>query len=183
MVVITIVFFILYLVVDIYSDEIVDYILSNIKNRRLAIRLIALVDAGNEEAEIGVSTVEGRTRLWMLSMNTWLDNPVNFLFGIGDHSPSYRVNGMGIGYHSDFFDVPARYGLIGLFLMYKILRIGVRQILFFFDKEYHLQIYIIIGVFFMFGFTKGVFTPSIGCSLFLLLPLTSCLFRKSSARK
>lgn len=177
--VIAFVFFIIYLVVDLYSDEIISFIVSNINNKRLAFRLIALVDINNEEAEVGVRTVEGRAHLWILSLKTWLDSPLTFLLGIGDHSPSYRFDGMGIGYHSDFFDTPARFGLIGLILMYKILRLSFKHILFFFDKIFHLQLYVIFGMFILFGFTKGVFNPSVGCPFFLLLPLSSVYLSKS----
>lgn len=173
------VFFIVYLLVDIYTDEIVSFIAYNIDNKRLAVRLISLVDVNNEEAEIGVRTVEGRANLWMVSLQTWLDNPINFLLGIGDHSPKYRLDGLRIGYHSDFFDTPARYGIIGLVLMYKILRLSLRRILFFFDKKYHFQLYVIFGMIILFGFTKSVFNPTVGCPLFLLLPLSSVYLRKA----
>lgn len=176
--VISFVFIIGYVVVDLYTDEIVEFLVYNIKSKRLAFRLIALVDADNEAAEIG--TVNGRVRLWMLSLKTWLDNPMYFLMGIGDHSPKYRIDGMGIGYHSAFFDLPARYGLIGLLLMYNILHLGFKRILHFFDKQYYTQLYVIFGLFILFGFTKGVFIPSVGCSLFLLLPLSSFLLGKSN---
>ena len=177
MIVLFVIFSIVYLVVETYSDEIINFILSYINDKRLAIRLVALVDTENENAEIGVSTVEARVNLWMLSLKTWLDNPVTFLLGIGDHSPSYRIDGLGIGHHSDFFDIPARYGLIGLLLMYKILRLSCKRILSFFDKKYHFQLYIIFGIFILFGFSKAVFNPSVGCPLFLLLPLSSVLLR------
>ena len=179
--VIAFVFIMGYIVVDLYSDEIVIFIADNIKSKRLAIRLIALVDADNEEAEVG--TVNGRVSLWMLSLKTWLDNPINFFMGIGDHSPKYRIDGMGIGYHSAFFDLPARYGLMGLLLMYNILRFGFKRVLYFFDKKYYSQVYVIFGMFILFGFTKSVFTPSVGCSIFLLLPLSSFIFNGSHIRE
>lgn len=175
------VFIIVFVVVELYSNEIIFLIADNIKSRRLATRLITLVNPEDEEAAMG--TVEARSRLWMLSLRTWLDNPLNFLLGIGDHGPKYLNNGMGIGYHSDFFDTPARYGLIGLFLMYKIFLLAFKRILCFFDKQYHFQLYVIFGLFILFGLSKSVFNPSVGCPLFLLLPLASFYIRKSYINK
>lgn len=179
LIVIIIVFTFVSLLVNLYSNEIIRFLADNIESKRLSYRLISLVD--NDSEQIG--TVNARTRLWMLSLNTWLDNPLAFIFGIGDHVAEYKIDGMGIGHHSDFFDVPARYGLIGLLLMYQILRLGLKRILCFFDKQYHLQLYIIITIFILFGFSKSVFTPSVGCSMFLFLPLSSFFLRKANMGK
>ena len=129
------------------------------------------------EAEAGVETLNGRTRLWTVSIDTWTDNIANFIFGIGAHHSDVESGlsneVVGIGNHSAFFDTPAKYGIFGLVLIFSILRLSFKWILSIYDKKYHFQLYVIFGMFVLFGFTKGVFTPGVGCAMFLLLPLLS----------
>ena len=165
------------LLANIFSDEIILFLSSNVSSGRLASRLISLIDSESEEAAVGASSMSARIRLWMVSVDTWTGNILNFIFGIGDHHAdveaglSNRV--IGIGNHSDFFDTPARYGVIGLILIYKTLKLSFKKILSFYDRKFHLQLYVLFGIFILFGFTKGVFLPAIGFVLFILLPLVS----------
>lgn len=171
-----------YVFVSLYEDFIIELIFNTFSSDRLAQRLALLIDSDSAEAAKGASTVNARENLWMLSVNTWLDNPINFIFGIGDHRANWmageRAAETGIGQHSAFFDSLARYGLIGFFLLIAIFKVSFTYLKSLFDKEYHLQILVIILLFVLFGFTKGVFTLAIGCALFLLLPLSTCFVNK-----
>lgn len=157
-----------YLFVALFADVITDFLLSTVE-RRLASRMIVFVDPESMEANSGVATMEARGQLWIVSIKTWLSNPINFLFGVGDHHGEYDV----LGNHSDLFDTFGRYGLFGAFLIFNILRLSSKYVLSLFDKEDRLQILSMFMILLLFGFTKGIFLHAIGCSLFLILPLLS----------
>jgi hypothetical protein len=163
------------LVVLLFEDVLIELILNTFTSDRLAQRLILLIDSDSEYASAGASTVNARADLWMMSINTWLDNPVNFIFGIGDHRANWGAGETaaetGIGQHSDFLDSLARYGLIGALLLIAILKLSFTYIKSLFDIKYHLQLLIIFLLFILFGLSKGVFTLEIGCALFIILPL------------
>lgn len=153
----------------VFQDEIVDFIISVSPNKRLTTRLVTLVDSENEEANTG--TVTGRSNLYLLSIETWLSNLLNFFYGIGDHRAAHGAKATGIGQHADLLDSLARYGLIGLVTLIHIFRYSVRYLISLFDKKYKLQLVTILFILFMCGLTKGIFASGVGCAIFLLLPL------------
>lgn len=175
------------LLINLFSDEIIAFLSSSVSSERLASRLISLLDTESMEAEAGVGTMSARGALWMVSIDTWTDNVANFIFGIGAHHDNRDLGitnqSVGIGNHSDFFDTPAKYGIIGLILIFNILRLGFKRILSIYEKKYHLQLYVIFALFVLFGFTKGVFTPGIGCAIFLFLPLVKSAIDRNSLVK
>lgn len=160
-----------FLFVLIFADIIVDMLRSMISSDRLLTRLIMLIDADNAEAGVGEHSLNARSMLWMESINTWLANPVNFLFGIG--APPVSDAHLGVGQHSSFFDSFAKYGLIGGFLIFNSLRISYKYIRSLYARTERLQIFAIAMLFMFFCITKGVFTPAIGSMLFIMLPLLS----------
>lgn len=166
---------IVYMFISYYSEIIIDLIYKTFPSERLAQRLIYLIDPNNAEVRGAEVTVEARENLWKLSLNTWTANLANFVFGVGDHRVNQylgqSVSQIGIGLHSDFFDSLARYGLIGLVLLFQIFILSFRYLLELFDKEYRVQLFVIFLIFVLFGFTKGVFRPDIGLVLFIFLPM------------
>lgn len=161
-----------YLFIVLFADVITDFLFS-VAEERLASRMMVFIDPESMEANSGVSTMNARGHLWMVSINTWLSNPVNFLFGIGDHHDTFNPEKTGIGNHSDLFDTFGRYGLFGVLLIFNILRLSSKYVLSLYSKKYRLQILNIVMILILFGFTKGIFKYAIGCSLFLILPLLS----------
>lgn len=163
-----------YLFVALFADVITDFLISTAE-KRLASRMMVFVDPESMEASSGVGTMNARGRLWMVSVNTWLSNPINFLFGIGDHHAlsAHDIIKNGIGNHSDLFDSFGRYGLIGVFFIFNILRLGCKYIVSLFENEKKLQIIVVFFILIVYGFTKGIFKYAIGCSIFLILPLLS----------
>lgn len=154
-----------------YTDDIISFIVSVSPSERLTVRLVTLLDADNAAASS--VTLTNRTDLYMLSVHTWLSSPNAFLFGIGDHATTYDLAATGIGHHSDFLDSLAKYGLVGLLLLYYILARSFKNIVRQFDNRYKIQLYIIFFIFILCGFTKAIFLPGVGCVMYLLLPLTS----------
>lgn len=101
-----------FVVLSLFKDAIVDFIISVSPDERLATRLVTLVDMENEEANM--ITITGRTNLYLLSLGTWLSSIVNFVIGIGDHRVIFGAQATGIGQHTDLLDSLARYGLLAL---------------------------------------------------------------------
>jgi hypothetical protein len=172
--------FLLLLFVSIFSDLIIEWIRNSFASDRLVQRLIYIIDSENSDSQAS-GTVNARERLWLLSIQTWLDNPINFVFGIGDHRANWAAGQTavetGVGQHSDLFDSLARYGLIGIFLLTVILKESFKYLMSLFKRKYHLQLIVVILLFLLFGFTKGVFKPDIACCLFILLPLSSRILK------
>lgn len=73
-----------------------------------------------------------RFMLWLTSINTFFSSVSNFFFGIGeiryDDDFNFRLN-CGVGFHSEFFDLAARYGILGLFIFYFALKCTFRYLL------------------------------------------------------
>ena len=164
-------------VITVFQDSIVDFIISVSPDERLTARLVTLIDAENVEADI--STATNRTSLYLLSVETWLSDISNFLFGIGDHRAAFGAKATGIGQHSDLLDSLARYGLLGLMLLVTIFKNFIKYLLTLFGKQYKLQLVTIFVILIMCGLTKGIFLPGIGCVMFLLLPLSKDIIIKS----
>ncbi len=162
---------IVYGLVNIFSDYIIESISNIFTSERLVNRLVLLIDS--DSASTG--TVEARENLWLMSINTWTDSFTNFLFGIGDHranwSAGQTASDTGIGQHSDIFDSFARYGILGVLILLQILYLGFKYLLSLFGKQYKIQLFVIIAIFLLFGLTKGVFQPDISFVLFILLPV------------
>ena len=171
---------IIYLFVCLFKTEIVQFVIANSPDERITIRLITLIDSDNTLAN--QDTVDGRSELYFLSLKTWLSNPVNFLLGIGDHRALSDVESTGIGQHSEILDSLARYGIIGGYFLWVIFKKSFKFIISLFDNSVKSQVRAIIIVFIMCGFTKCVFSPSIGCVLFILLPLSSFFIKDSKLR-
>lgn len=162
--------FIGFLVLYLFKEAVVDFIVKISPSDRLTVRLITLVDADNEAANI--KTITGRTDLYMLSLDTWVSNFGNFFFGIGDHRVMRGARATGIGQHADLLDSLARYGVMGLVILFSVFKYVFKFILSLFDKKYKLQLIAIFVIFMMCGLTKGLFYPGIGCAMFVLLPLS-----------
>lgn len=165
---------IILLLLTLFTDDIVQLVVSTSPSERLTKRLVMLLD--DKSIYASDSSFNARSELWLLSLSTWLDNPSNFIFGVGSHFSSSGGNKV-IGQHSDIFDLLAKFGLIGGLLTTVILYMAVKAILKMFEKRCHLQIKMIFLVYIICGFTKEIFSPSIGFALFLLLPLSSFVLR------
>lgn len=160
--------------IALFEDIIIEWISNFFQADRLSQRLIFIIDSDRADS-MAYNTVDARANLWLVSINSWLDNPISFIFGIGDHRvvEGVATAQTGLSQHSDFFDSLGRYGLIGLFLLTAIFKMSFTYMMSFFEKKYKLQLLVIVMMFVMFGFTKGVFKPDIACSLFLLLPMSA----------
>lgn len=161
-----------------FADSVIQYIIEISPNSRLSGRLVALVNSDDEEAD--ARSISARSGLWLISIQTWLSNPINFLFGIGDHRAAFGAAKTGISQHSEFLDSLARYGLMGGYLLYILLKRSFEYILSLFDQRYRLQLMVIFFICILQGFTKGVLQPGIGVILFMILPLAAKFVNRES---
>ncbi len=168
---------IIYVIVNIYMDSIIDFLSSLFASDRLIERLVFLLDQDNASADSGASTMVARENLWFLSVSTWTDNLVNFVFGIGDHRiadwETQSPFAIGIGQHSDFFDSLARYGIIGMLILVAIFILAFEYILALFDNKQRVQLLIIFLIYILHLITKGGLYPDLGFLLFVFLPMLS----------
>lgn len=162
----------LIILVNIYSDLILEQMSQLFSDSRLNSRLAMLIAPDSETAISGNATMSAREDLWMLSINTWTDNINNIIFGIGDQRADWdtqTASNVGIGLHSDFFDSFARYGLTGMALLFPIHVLSFKYLKLNFGKKYRMQLFAIFLLFIMQCVTKTVFNPGLGFLLFVFL--------------
>lgn len=85
--------------------------------------LVAVSEGGDIDTN-GKGSLGQRYLLWMASINTFFSSIPSFLFGIGEDGHQHDFFSLlryGVGEHSEIFDMAARYGLVGLILMYNML--------------------------------------------------------------
>lgn len=172
---------VVYFLLEVYSDSIIDYIISVSPSKRLTVRFVTLLDENADEAQD--NTVTGRTTLYMLSIKTWLTNAVTFLVGIGDHYTLLHAAKTGIGQHAALPDTLARYGIVGFSVIIVMLRCCIKYTLSLFDQKYRLQVLTIFLIYILNGSVKEMFFAGVGCVLFILLPLSSIFLKSNTTEK
>lgn len=162
----------IFLLLSLFSNEIIQMLISISPDERLTGRLITLIDSDNSEAYD--ATLQGREKLAILSVETWLSSPINFLFGIGDHYVAgLGAASTGIGQHAELIDGLAQYGIIGMGFFFNLFKKSMDYVALKFKQEFRLQIILIFGVFLLSGLAKYIILPGIGFVLFILLPLSA----------
>lgn len=154
-----------------FKEELTNLLYSIIPNERLSTRLVTLINPESQFAE--VSVVQGRTNLYVLSIETWLKNPFNFLFGVGDFRVSENATATGVGQHADLLDTLARYGLVGALLLFFVLYRTLKHIDGLFDKKFRNHIISFYIVFVLTGCSKAMLVPEVASVFFVFLPLSS----------
>lgn len=103
------------------------WVMEHLQSERLAERLNDLVDfkqSGGNLNDVKEGSFTARIMLAQTSLNTFLSSPISILIGIGDHTQAFGGDLVksGIGNHSEFVDVLARFGLVGAFIFWNIMR-------------------------------------------------------------
>lgn len=152
------------------------WILQNTESVRLAERLEDVISFSNGKGDIN-SLSEGsmaqRFALAQTSLNTFFSSPLNMLIGIGDHTVSFGMDlhKSGIGNHSEFIDILARYGIIGAFVFIGILKSYYKSLKSLSsDRSIIKYVNIIFFVFIIYGFLNLVFSPMLEMFLFTVFP-------------
>ena len=149
-------------------------------SERLRDLTFVLEGGGVQEMEQG--SLFYRISLWMTSIHTFFDNYWNFFVGIGENvhdTDFYYLLKSGVGGHSEFFDLAARYGIIGIFIMYKVWKYSFGFILNFADGNIKAQLYIIFANVFLYGFVNTLFNHLSMIMMILLFPVLTVQLLKN----
>ncbi len=155
-------------------DFLFDIVANIIPEGRLSDRLDDIRNVSEQGLED--DSFSGRVRLYEVSLNTYTDNKSNFLFGIGEHKASVETVGQvatGVGGHSEFIDVLARWGTMGAILIFLIYYWDYKEIMKqAHDKLLKNQTKVMYLALILCGIFKAVFANNIGVVGFVLMPLS-----------
>ena len=156
---------------------IIELVIQYLQSERLAERLNDLVDlkqSGGNTSQLKEGSLAMRLQLAQTSLNTWFSNPISFLIGIGDHAQSFGGDLIksGIGGHSEFIDVAARYGVIGIVVFLNIIKeyyILLKRLTY--SREIQKYVNIIFFIFLLMGIFNNVFEPMQLLFLYIVFPI------------
>jgi len=148
---------------------------SKIGNDALAIRLNAMANAFSGNISDQDVTLIGRLELYKLSISTFFASFKNFIFGVGYHTTNNLSTSWlyttGVGNHSEFLDLAAKYGLIGVLIIYNFFRSFINNLKKYNQSYYYFKGNIVWIIFLSYSFVNNTFDPSIGALIFLMFPL------------
>ena len=120
------------LLLSIFSRQIFTFALDLFEDSaRMSNRLEDLfeVSQGADLNDMDDGSLGARYLLWMTSINTFLSSIPNFLIGIGDDVHEGDILSLvryGVGCHSEFFDLAAKYGIVGIILVFNFIKNAVK---------------------------------------------------------
>ena len=171
------------LIVIIFAAPLIEILLSVFADSdRMSGRLEQLLSfSSNHSVNSGDSDLYARYILWLTSIQTFFSSIPNFLVGVGEDVHQGDVMGLvrsGVGYHSEFFDLAAKYGIIGVIMVTSFLKhlFSFLRKLCGSDKEITMLNIILMG-FILYSFFNCPFRGSIFFVLFIFMPLTIQLVR------
>lgn len=163
-----------------FRDTFINLLITIIDNERITERLIVFTSVDNVSDS---STLMAREDLWRVSLRSWLNNPISFIFGIGDHNweEFSSTAASGVGNHADLLDVLARYGLIGGLILYSSIKLLYDYLQKKFGSFFKWEILSFFVVLVLMGFTKKFVRAECAIAIFILFPL--CLRYYYNERK
>ena len=153
------------------------WILDNIQSERLAERFNDLLDlkkSGGDTNKVSDGSLSSRIALAQTSLNSFFSSPISILIGIGDHTTSFGGDLIksGVGGHSEFIDVLARYGLLGAVVFYKIMKnyyLTLKRLTT--SRSILKYINVIFFIIILTGFLNNIFQPNMLIFMFIVLPV------------
>lgn len=165
----------LVLILILNSVYLLKVISNNIVNDRLAIRLNAISSVLSGDISVDNISLVGRLELYKLSIATFFESFKNFIFGVGYHTTTSLsidwLYSVGVGNHSEFLDLAARYGMIGIVIIYSFFRRFIKKLKKYYYRKDGFKFSIIWIIFFMYSLVNNTFDPSIGVLIFLVFPI------------
>ncbi len=173
---------ILFLVSFFFLDYILELAINIFgNNERFSKRLedMMTVSSGTNIEDLEEGSLSARYFLWKTSINTFLSSVPNFLFGVGvdvHEGDIWSLVNYGVGCHSEFFDLAAKFGIIGVFVVYKFLSSFIRFTWKLSASEKQKKIIMIFWLGFVFySFVNGSFAAPVFYVLFIFLPTSIVL--------
>lgn len=164
------------------SVPILKWLIINVDSYRLQLRFNTLLTYMLSGGSIYIrhSSFIERLSYLALSWNTFINNFFNFVFGVG--YPQFNDHiAYGVGSHSEIIDSLAKYGIIGGFFIFKILKNSLKSV---FENlrayKFSTETIIIMLTFLIYGLLNNVFTPEVGVIIFFLLPLSPLLIERKN---
>ena len=156
---------------------VMSWALEYIQSERLAQRFNDLLDfrkSSGNVSQVSDGSLSGRLLLIQTSFNTFISSPLSFLIGIGDHTLAHGGDLIksGIGNHSEFVDVLARFGLIGAFVFWKIMKSYnwfLKTTSTIHDIRKYVNVIFVIIV--LYGFLNLMFLPDLLIFLYIVFPI------------
>lgn len=168
------------------------WLMEHLQSERLAERLNDLVDfriSGGNVNSVKEGSFTERILLAQTSLSSFFSSPLSILIGIGDHTQAFGGDLIksGIGGHSEFIDVLARYGLVGAFIFWNIMRRFYRllrkQTS---NREIVKYVNIVFFIIILTGFLNNIFQPNMLLFLYLVFPvmieLTDNIIKRSNGK-
>lgn len=163
-------------------DYIINLLVFVIDNDRITERLMVFTST---ESVSDSNTLMSREDLWLVSLKSWLRDPITFIFGIGDHNweEFSSTAASGVGNHSDLLDVLARYGLIGGTILYSSIKVYYDYLKKEFGNYFKWEIISFFIILIAMGLTKKFMGGEQAIAIFILLPLCFKYFSGESSIK
>lgn len=179
----------LLLVAVIVFIPLMSWLMEYLQSDRLADRLNDLVDfkqSGGNLNNVEEGSFTERILLAQTSLNTFLSSPVNILIGIGDHSQAFGGDLIksGIGNHSEFIDVLARFGLVGAIVFWNITRKYYQMLKSLSSKREILKyVDVLFWIIIISGILNLLFVPTMLFFMYLVFPLFIVLVDQRLGKK
>ena len=156
---------------------IIEFIINHLESERLAERMNDLIDFkqyGGNVNQLNNGSFALRIALAQTSLNSFLSSPISFFIGIGDHTQNFGDDLIrsGVGGHSEFIDVAARYGIVGMFVFFNILKryyLLLKKISG--NRNIHKYVNVIFFIFILTGIFNNVFGSKQLIFLYTILPI------------
>lgn len=137
---------------------------------------------GADIEEMDDGSLGARYVLWMTSVKTFFSSIPNFLIGVGDDFHEGDIASLikyGVGCHSEFFDLPARYGIVGVIMVYKFFFHGIGYLKRFSDSDKQsLNMLVFLVCYIFFSFVNNTIMLPVYYSLLVFFPVSLVLVNK-----
>ena len=153
------------------------WLMEQLQSERLADRFNDLVDfqaSGGNLNNVREGSLTERFLLAQTSLNSFLSSPLSIMIGIGDHTQAFGGDLVksGIGGHSEFIDVLARYGLVGAFVFWNIIKsyYGMLKKLIT-NRDILKYVNVVFVIILLSGFLNNIFQPNMLLFIYLVFPI------------
>ena len=178
------------LVLAIFASTIMDNLMEAFsESRRMYERLeqITEVMQGTSFADSDNGSLGVRIMLSITSIKTFFSSLPNFLFGIGEDVHGlemYDLIKYGVGCHSEFFDLPARYGIIGVIVIYNFLVQFFKYVRRFCPSSKTSEmVNIFLSIYVLYNFFNTTFVEAIFYLIMIFLPLSLVLINVDNLKQ
>ncbi len=162
-------------------DNIFLYIINSVENISVSERLATIYNVVFGSGDLSDESSLTRLRLYDLSLNTFLSNPILGVGGFYGHSSVILPKG--IGGHSEWLDFLARYGIFGLSLLliplFSLINL-IQNTLKHVDNKFY--IYIILYIFIL-GFINTTASNSLIFTIIFIIPFCAYNFLNQEEAK